>query len=70
MTSDSAKAEGEIVPRIDSGMIFVNDVSKSIVSVPFGGMKCSGIGRELGDLGIKEFVNAKTVFIKNAESKL
>lgn len=70
MTFDTNRAERELVHRIDSGMVFVNDFSRSIIPVPFGGVKCSGIGRELGDIGIKEFVNAKTVFIKNPESKL
>ena len=48
----------------------MNEFSKSLVPVPFGGVECSGFGRELGDLGIREFVNAKTVFVKIQEPKL
>eukprot|EP00358_Blepharisma_japonicum_P004071 CAMPEP_0202947226 /NCGR_PEP_ID=MMETSP1395-20130829/11189_1 /ASSEMBLY_ACC=CAM_ASM_000871 /TAXON_ID=5961 /ORGANISM="Blepharisma japonicum, Strain Stock R1072" /LENGTH=402 /DNA_ID=CAMNT_0049648359 /DNA_START=154 /DNA_END=1362 /DNA_ORIENTATION=+ len=62
-TADAQRAEAQIVPRIDAGMVFVNDVSKSIVQVPFGGMKNSGLGRELGE-GIKEFTVLKTISIK------
>ena len=64
-TSNKEKAEREIAPRIESGMCFVNSPVKSIVEVPFGGVKNSGLGRELGGLGIKEFTNPKTIFIKN-----
>eukprot|EP00361_Fabrea_salina_P002697 CAMPEP_0202428612 /NCGR_PEP_ID=MMETSP1345-20130828/2573_1 /ASSEMBLY_ACC=CAM_ASM_000843 /TAXON_ID=342563 /ORGANISM="Fabrea Fabrea salina" /LENGTH=455 /DNA_ID=CAMNT_0049039631 /DNA_START=62 /DNA_END=1429 /DNA_ORIENTATION=+ len=64
-TGNKEKAEREIAPRIDSGMCFLNSPVKSIVEVPFGGVKNSGLGRELGGLGIKEFTNPKTVFIKN-----
>jgi len=64
-TSDPKKAEKEIAPHINAGMVFINDVSKSFVQVPFGGTKNSGIGRELGVEGIKEFTNIKTISIKN-----
>jgi succinate-semialdehyde dehydrogenase/glutarate-semialdehyde dehydrogenase len=57
------RVKNEIVPHIQSGMVFVNDNPKSFVQVPFGGHKCSGIGRELGENGIKEFCNVKTVYI-------
>ncbi len=65
MTSDAPNTERELVPRIDSGMVLVNEFSKILVPVPIGGVKCSGIVRELGDLDIREFVNAKTVFVKS-----
>jgi succinate-semialdehyde dehydrogenase/glutarate-semialdehyde dehydrogenase len=61
-TRDSVRGE-RLVRRIESGLGFVNDVVKSDPRLPFGGVKCSGYGRELGALGIREFVNAKTVWI-------
>ena len=63
-TGNKEKAEIEIAPQLESGLVFINDAVTSIVNVPFGGIKNSGMGRELGDLGIKEFTNPKTIFIK------
>jgi len=47
--------------RLDAGMSFVNDFVKSDVRIPFGGVKDSGVGRELGRHGVLEFANIKSV---------
>ena len=60
---DVAKAE-KIAHRIDAGAVFVNKVVASDPRVPFGGIKKSGYGRELGRLGILEFMNAKSVVMQ------
>jgi succinate-semialdehyde dehydrogenase/glutarate-semialdehyde dehydrogenase len=56
---------GEYVAReVESGSVFVNSLMRSDQRLPFGGIKKSGYGRELSELGIKEFVNAKTIFVQ------
>jgi succinate-semialdehyde dehydrogenase/glutarate-semialdehyde dehydrogenase len=62
-TRDPAQIE-RLVPRIEAGAVFVNGLVKSDPRLPFGGVKTSGYGRELGLEGIRAFVNTKTVWVK------
>jgi succinate-semialdehyde dehydrogenase/glutarate-semialdehyde dehydrogenase len=62
-TEDRAKGEA-VARRLDCGCAFVNQMVKSHPHLPFGGVKNSGYGRELATLGIREFVNAKTLWVE------
>lgn len=62
-TQDSARGE-RVARQVESGCTFVNGMVKSDARLPFGGVKNSGYGRELSSHGIREFTNAKTIWIK------
>ena len=59
-TTDPEQA-ARVADRIDAGMVFVNGVGVESAELPFGGVKRSGFGRELGRFGIDEFVNKKLI---------
>jgi len=59
-TKDEARGK-RIASRIDTGMMFVNNIAWADAELPFGGIKNSGYGRELGNMGIQEFVNKKLI---------
>jgi len=63
-TEDRAKGERIAVDEIDCGMCYVNDFVRSDPSLPFGGVKKSGLGRECSIFGLREFVNVKTICVK------
>ncbi len=59
-TNDPDQAQ-RVADRIEAGMVFVNGVGAEGVELPFGGIKRSGFGRELGRFGMDEFVNKKLI---------
>ncbi|HUC06160.1 MAG TPA: NAD-dependent succinate-semialdehyde dehydrogenase [Acidimicrobiales bacterium] len=61
-TNDEDEA-ARCIGEIEAGAVFVNAMVASTPELPFGGIKRSGFGRELSELGIKEFCNAKTVWV-------
>jgi len=63
-TKDIKKGEQIAKEKLNAGCCFVNEFVKSDPRLPFGGINDSGYGRELSSLGIKEFVNIKTVYVK------
>ena len=59
-TTDAEQAQ-RVADRLQAGMVFINGVGAEGAELPFGGIKRSGFGRELGRLGIEEFVNKKLI---------
>ena len=62
-TQDMDKAN-RLARQIQAGSVFINGLMRSDARVPFGGIKISGFGRELSDVGMKEFVNVKTIWVE------
>lgn len=59
-TADVARGR-RVASRVETGMMFINNIDWTDAELPFGGIKDSGYGRELGDMGIQQFVNKKLV---------
>jgi succinate-semialdehyde dehydrogenase/glutarate-semialdehyde dehydrogenase len=63
VVTDDAEQARRVADKIDAGMVFVNAVGAEGAELPFGGVKRSGFGRELGRYGADEFVNKKLIRI-------
>lgn len=66
-TKDVARGE-RVASRIETGMMFVNNIDWSDADLPFGGIKNSGYGRELGESGIQQFVNKKLIRVSDSHA--
>jgi succinate-semialdehyde dehydrogenase/glutarate-semialdehyde dehydrogenase len=66
-TKDEARGK-RVATKVETGMMFINNIDWTDAELPFGGIKNSGYGRELGDMGIQEFVNKKLVRTANLKA--
>ncbi len=67
--SEDEEERAQFIRDVASGMAFINGMVASYPDLPFGGVKQSGYGRELTELGMREFMNAKTVWIGGPSSE-
>jgi len=61
--TDDPQEQERFARELQAGMVFINGMTASYPELPFGGIKTSGYGRELAELGIREFCEAKTVWV-------
>ena len=65
-STDIHKAQ-EVARQLDTGMVYINQPTGVKADIPFGGVKRSGFGHELIDLGLKEFVNENVVVVSDID---
>ncbi|NEA40110.1 NAD-dependent succinate-semialdehyde dehydrogenase [Streptomyces sp. SID11385] len=64
IATDDPERALRVAAQLDTGMVYVNEASGSAAELPFGGVKRSGVGRELGKYGMEEFANKKLVRVR------